>query len=306
MKSVALTDSVQPEEDYVLVQALDACSETGDICDGDESSYDNCDDAYSLYSAPQSFAIDSQALQTFHDDFFDPTLTSFDESLGEENSTDEFKILLQGISSISPVTDLATDHLDPRLPGLSPLSEKSLLALDDLLDPLWQIGGGAIADVDDSTTGYDEAPTIDADDEGKAELPREDRDEVEDAFGGEESAEDRALELSSIEDETAEAVAEDVDRKMMSSRASRRSNKKRRKQLKLAKKAAAAAAAAAAISHLAMTTTNRQPTPAKNKQIQRLARKKSRKQVSSVAVSCATKSILSYKQDCYLRSKKSR
>jgi hypothetical protein len=87
MKSVALTESVavhedpeQHDDDFILVPCSSAHSESAvgaAACwelsfdrssdlqgDDEDASYDRCEDAYSIYSAPQSLAIDSNALES--------------------------------------------------------------------------------------------------------------------------------------------------------------------------------------------------------------------------------------------------
>lgn len=294
MKSVAL-DAAPQEDDYVVVDAGES------ELFSDEASYDYCEDAFSLQSAPQSFAIDSIALKTFQDDFFEQP--SFFDGYADE-TVDEIQILLQGISSFD---ELDSDKPDAAPPELSSVSDKSV---------------GNDGEDDESTEGseLDELSTspsaVDVDDdEEEEEAPAEDSAEST-APRDDESRNDSDLEKSqetlkrsdSLENKLL-AMAEEVDDLMNGTKMGRLTNKKRRKQRKLAKKAAAAAAAAAALSQLSLTATtiSKTPTPPRIEKVVRRKLRKvqaTKKQVANIAVACATESIAAFREECLLNSKK--
>lgn len=338
MRSVALSDSSvvaasrqrakeqqrqQDIDDFVFVHAA------GDEDDGDdEASYDYCDDAYSLHSAPQSFALDCRALQSFQEHFFEnpppaaaapndeeAPLLSFEDVLNE-SSTDEVEILLEGLSSIVdeppdpavacrellPSTaaerllecPFASEHSTFR-PGASDEKKSTLRASSHSYGgevcPLQQ----PFPKIDAGSIMYS-STGVGSDDCDVSRIPSSD----------EKPHYDLTVSTDSNDSVTG------------SCRGSRKSNKKRRKQLKLARKAATAAAAAAAISQLTLSPTRRHQTATtlpppvstaattatRNKKLQRRLKKSNKKQVANIAVACATESIAAYKEERLRKSKK--
>jgi hypothetical protein len=86
MQSVALTDSCQHDEDFVIVESHVVSDVELDDYDDDEE-YDYCEDAYSAPSVVQPFSMDSEAFQSFHSDVIGDPLPSF--FLNEPGEDDE-------------------------------------------------------------------------------------------------------------------------------------------------------------------------------------------------------------------------
>ena len=325
MKSVALSESGAHEssgvdnEDFILVQqpattgsesapwALSFDNDDG-VDDDDDASYDRCEDAYSIYSAPQSLAIDSNALESFQPDFFsssprEQSLPPFYPSFGEDG-----EILLRGISAIAlEATDQSDDGgrhgrtsaaaaVEPH--PFEASVESSVSGPSDEEVGRSIVGARAAASSSSESSFPDAAEhqpprvanpapplcgsdrlVIDDDDEDPSSSGTDDRTGV--GSGGEGTA--------------------------SSTKSSRLCNKKRRKQLKLARKAAAAAAAAAALTHLGgMVATrtsnsgsnNNNNTPKLKRHATASNASKNRKQVANIAVACATESLARYREEC--------
>lgn len=293
MKSVALMDSVQNEEDFVLVDVIDDASIS-------HSSYDCCDDAYSLHSAPQSLAIDSNAFQTFHDEFFEaPLLRSFDDDLScIESSAADVEILLQGISSMMSESDFKRLMPEPSYAEGINYSGNTWLASEGRT--FGSPTSRRMSDVQASLLACDSAPPMAQRRQSGSSVS------TQTTLSSSENEDEGILGASLYNNSAGVDVRDDITCSMKNQSAlsggSRLSNKKRRKQMKLAQKAAAAAAAAAALSHLSIAATRM--SPARSKQIRRHIQKTNRKQVTNLAVACATESIGNYKEQCLLKSKK--
>lgn len=108
MQSVALTDSVQQDDEYVLVQSPFDFGATGTLYDEEENgiddddndddggSYDYCDDAFSPPLVTESFTVDRPFLpETIQEDFFGP--------LQNKHDSDNVKILFEGMRISSSV-----------------------------------------------------------------------------------------------------------------------------------------------------------------------------------------------------------
>jgi hypothetical protein len=317
MKSVALFDSVQHDEEYILVNAVTESS-VDDYRDDDDS-YDYCDDVYSLQSAPPSFLqLQQQGIQ---EDFFEkePHASLDDEDL---------LILLQGMALSSVIVEEQESQEFFQKTSSSELEEtkeEEDILSDTQTHPEWN----ARLDVENSTAGeyygvcakqhnpstasFEEEKTDDyypfsleeaakqadytfvpdADVEEVQVLPKDDRD---DSTPSSFKTTDESSYLEE-QSETSSIVS--------NGGGGRLSNKKRRKKMKLAKKAAASAAATASLS--SVTPLPRAPTStrtrAATKKNTRQVIKRNKKQIVSIAIACATEAIDSYKQEVRLTSK---
>ena len=114
MQSVALTDSVQQDDEYVLVQSPLNFGAAGTLDDeeendadndddDDDGSYDYCDDAFSPLSEPEAFLVDQTFLpETIQDDFFGH-LQSKQRIVQGPDCDNNVKILLEGMRISSSV-----------------------------------------------------------------------------------------------------------------------------------------------------------------------------------------------------------
>lgn len=315
MKSIALNDSTivpHDDDDYVLVQPTTVEGQEMRL-DDDEESYDHCDDVYSLHSAPQSFAIDSQALQRYQDDFF---ATEGQSRLSE--STQDIQILLQGISTmVSSSNDQKNSEYQSdgnnceRLPELSSVSERSLEERLSPLDPAAFVVSdadsvGSLSPPDcqehDSASIADRVPGEVALACPASSKQRTEQRDVEDTHSAhqQESSFSMAKQATKHQEDRQDAPPKH--------KTSRLSNKKRRKQLKLAKRAAAAAAAAAALSTTNLPTRTHTPSPARTKQAIRLmaqqtkTKPKTKRPANNIAVACATDTMARYRTECLQHS----
>lgn len=305
MKSVALADSSyhEKEEDFVLIDVDDAGEETEQF--GDES-YDYCDDVVSLHSASQTFALDSRALQSFQDDFFenrlDPAIFNVEEDL-----SDEIQILLDGIAPMMTARETFSHKDDEDSPpDLSAVSERSLAEAEAEEESLSSKNlGGESPNVSD-VPSLDPASADDREDLESTTSTQSTRSTHGGMTSDETSSQPRSTGSEAAfddDDDKVQRIADAISAGMMKTK-SRTCNKKRRKQLKLAKKAAAAAAAAAAFSGLSSyhaSSSRNDTTPRRKSSRKQL---KPSKQITNIAVACATESLANFKQECLLNHSK--
>jgi hypothetical protein len=329
MKSVALTESAVQRidsrstsgggdtecdaEDFILVSSSpNAESATWEVSFDDDASYDRCDDVCSIFSAPQSLAIESNALDSFQKDFF--SRGGADDS-SNKTATEDF--LLHDFSALGLSSggfiDLPDDDLRELIASFSVDDDDDDDDIDGQLPPPFETS-------DSSVSGASNVHDSDDDDEaiaklhpvawGKAPVVTTLTGSPPDNDNNPASSDD-----GTDDDDLASILDEAMSRKV-SIKPTRLCKKKRRKQLKLAKKAAAAAAAAAALTHFGgMVGTT--PSSASGRggasgggkhpnggKLNKRTAARSRKQIANIAVACATESYASYREECLRKSKK--
>ena len=304
MQSVALTDSVQHDDDFVVVEAPIGSDDTTSY--DDEASYDYCDDVFSIASIAQSFSVSSHALQALQEDFFDYPHPNFLNKTGEEGLPADLQELR--ISSV----EAAADDDDDTKPAASELNatvsynfeispEETSIHAKEIPDAATNESTG---DGQESSPSEDSASAESGSEKESSDTTNEGR-TYSHSSGGE-SRSSRTLSSSfdgekedsggSTDEDKVEAVASAVET-ALGKKSSRLSGKKRRKQLKLAKKAAAAAAAAAALGQMTMPVQ----TSARGKKSRQTTTRSSGKKVANIAVSCVTHAVTAYREELRLK-----
>jgi hypothetical protein len=293
MQSVALTDSCQHDEDFVIVEAEGThnCVPTYVYDDDDDlDSYDYCEDAYSAPLVAQPLTTDPAL--TFQHEFLDYPLSYNLNQEGQHSSPSACvpKILSPGISLIPFGEANSSDEAEAdSVEGSIAASEISTSTREDegekerISRRVHQVKD---SDTDNDGTDSDAAPSASsgssvAGDGGSDSLRYTDpfapmstkRDESSRAS----SSSSSSSVVSASAHQKTPSVSDDSSAHSTSSKMSRVSNKKLRKQLKSAKKAAAAAAAAA----LSPTSRNKKTTKKSNKK----------------QVACATQGLASYREE---------
>lgn len=326
MKSVALTESAVQRidsrstsaggdttecdaEDFILVSSSpNAESATWEVSFDDDASYDRCDDVCSIFSAPQSLAIESNALDSFQKDFFS---RGGADASSNKSATEDFllhDLSAMGLSS-GGIIDLPDDDLRELIASFSVDDDDD--SIDGQLPPPFETS-------DSSVSGASNVHDSDDDDEaiaklhpvawGKAPVVTTQTGSPPDHDNNPASSDDGRDD----DDDLASILDEAMSRKV-SIKPTRLCKKKRRKQLKLAKKAAAAAAAAAALTHfggmVGTTPASARGGAAGGKhpnggKLNKRNASRSRKQIANIAVACATESYASYREECLRKSKK--
>jgi hypothetical protein len=308
MQSVALTDSCQHDEDFVIVEALESEASYGtntipayvydDNDDDDDyddlASYDYCEDAY---SEPETL--------TFQHDFLDYPLSYNLNQEGTTNSNSSAcvpKILSSGISLFSYGEANSSDEAE----GDSVKGSTSIAA-SEISTSTREEGGGGEKERSRRNDQYSDAAPSASSESDSHSLRYADtapfapmthmstkREESSRASSGSSSS----SVVSSNTYQKTQSVGDDSSVQSTSSKTSqsRVSNKKRRKQLKLAKKAAAAATAAAALS--AHNNRHKKSPTRKNPMAVRSSNKKQ--------VACATQGLASYREEVIRNNKKLR
>jgi hypothetical protein len=303
MQSVALTDSCQHDEDFVIVDAMDVedihhisttCSYEDDL-----ESYDYCEDVYSVqvpavihsFTAGTETDTDtdsSKALQTvtFQHDFLDYPL-SYEHNLNQVEGDSH-------ADSYGYEHEHEREHAD----GDANASERQHSFVRNMHSPGISLGPFGEANSSDETEGESASVSV------GGSIAAFERKMPTSATRGEKETKAFALTTQKREEQTQSRVSSSSDKDSAYEKAqtgeddssvsstssktsnSRVSNKKRRKQLKLAKKAAAAAAAAPALSS-GLSPTRKKPT---RKLIP--VRSSNNRQVA-----CATQSLASYREE---------
>lgn len=321
MKSVALTESAVQRsddshsasaadaeydaEDFILVSSSpNAEPATWEVSFEDDASYDRCDDVCSIYSAPQSLAIESNALDSFQKDFFSRggRADATNKAAPEDFLLHDFSAMALSSGGIIDLPDedlhdlIASfsvdddgDDVDGRLPPPFETSDSSVSGASNVhesdddediakLHPVAWVKAPMVTTLASTPSDKDSNPAS-TDDDGDDDL---------------------------------ESMLDEAMSRKVSTKPTRLCKKKRRKQLKLAKKAAAAAAAAAALTHFGSmvgTTpvSSRGGASGKHPSGGKLNKRhasRSRKQIANIAVACATESYASYREECLRKSKK--
>ena len=331
MQSVALTDSCQHDEDFVIVEAHESSSDIeaeqaernsnpnhnciptyvyddADDDDDDLASYDYCEDAYSVPST-SVLQSDSHALETvtFSHEFLDYPL-SYNLNPPDVASTCAPKILSPGIlSSLFPFGGAANTNNSDNIDEAE--AETDSVTVDD--------GSASIAASEISASTRDEGERVDhvkdSDNEGV------DSDAVPNTLspgssvaGGSGAGSDRGTSASSSSSSASSSVvstyqtqkahsvgiSDDSSVHSTSSKKSCRvSNKKMRKQLKLVQKERVAAAAAA-LSPVVNRHHGKKATMGKKSKKAGVMRSTNKKQVA-----CATQGLSEYREEVIRNNK---
>jgi hypothetical protein len=335
MQSVALTDSCQHDEDFVIVEALESDVEAygnipayvyDDEDDDDDdyddlASYDYCEE-YSVASVVQSFTtsdnLESQAALeslTFQHEFLDYPLSYNLNQEGQHSNTNSSsvcvpKILSPGISLFSFGEANSSDEAEgDSVKGSIAASEISTSTREERS----RRNDQKVKNKDNGNDGADSdaAPSASSGSSvgggggsdshslryTKPFAPMTMTTTKREESSRASSGSSSSSVVSSNTYQKTQSVGDDSSVHSTSSKTSqsRVSNKKRRKQLKLAKKAAAAATAAAALSP--NSRTKKSPT----RKIQMAVRSSNKKQVA-----CATQGLASYREEVIRNNKKLR